>query len=413
MTVQNVSMRLENGWGYYTSFDKDYDGPGKPDQNPTSRDNQNSGAYIFRPSSSDQKPVILKQVSSTIYNTTIGVEVHAKFEVPWMKTVTRVMEGQPFLEIEYIVGPIPIEDGRGKEIISQLTGPIRNDGTFYTDSNGREFMERKRNYRPTWDLNVFEPIAGNYYPVNAAIYIEESSGAAIAVATDRSQGGASLRDGSLELMVQRRTLADDWRGVNEPMNETDSGMTAYPPYGNAERQGNGVVIKGKQFILIGNSGGATLARSMMDQAFVEPLVFVGSAPAETKPTFISSHINGIKEHIPPNVMLITRAVLYDEKTPTMLLRLGHQYGIGEDAILSLPVEVNLTSFLPGYEVVDVVETTLSANQEYQTWENNRLDWVGAEWEGVSSGTRKGHLPVQGTKIRLEPMDIRTFLVTVR
>jgi hypothetical protein len=405
MTVQNVSMKLGNDWGYYTSFDKDYDAPDKPDDNPTSRETQNSGAYI----SSDQKPVIVKQISSIIYNTTVGVEVHAKFEVPWIKTVTRVMTGQPYLEIEYTVGPIPIEDGRGKEVISRLSGPIKNDGTFYTDSNGREFQKRKRNYRPTWDLNVFEPVAGNYYPVNAALYIEESSGAAIAIATDRSQGGSSLEDGGLELMVQRRTLADDFRGVDEPMNETDLGITAYPPYGNATRQGNGVVIKGKQFILIGNNGGATLARSMMDQAFVEPMVFVGSAPAETKPKFTTSHIVGIDERVPPNVMLITRSVLYDEKTPTVLLRLGHQYGAGEDTILSQPVEVNLASFLPGYEIVDVLETTLSANQEYKVWQKGRLDWIGAERKFNSA--REGRL--QGTKIKLDPMDIRTFLITVR
>jgi hypothetical protein len=410
MTAHNVSMKLENEWGYYTSFDKAYDAPDKPDDNPTSRETQNSGAYIFRPSSSDQKPTILKQISSTIYKTTVGMEVHAKFEVPWIKTVTRVMKGQPYLEIEYTVGPIPIEDGRGKEVISRLSGPIKNDGTFYTDSNGREFMERKRNYRSTWDLNVFEPVAGNYYPVNAAIYIEESSGAAIAIATDRSQGGSSLHDGSLELMVQRRTLADDFRGVDEPMNETDSGITPYPPYGNATRQGDGVIIKGKQFILVGNNGGATLARSMMDRAFVEPIIFVGSAPVKTEPKFASSHIVGIKERVPPNVMLVTRSFLYDETSPTVLLRLGHQYGTGEDTILSKPVEVNLTSFLPGFEIVDVLETTLSANQGYEMGQKGRLDWIDAERKSNNSARERR---IQGSTIKLEPMDIRTFLVTVR
>jgi len=40
---------------------------------------------------------------------------------------------------------------------------IKNADIFYTDSNGLEMMERKFNYRPTWDLNVTEPAAGNYY----------------------------------------------------------------------------------------------------------------------------------------------------------------------------------------------------------------------------------------------------------
>lgn len=46
---------------------------------------------------------------------------------------------------------------------------------FYTDSNGREMLKRTRNYRPTWNLEVKEPVAGNYYPLTAAIYIQVSS----------------------------------------------------------------------------------------------------------------------------------------------------------------------------------------------------------------------------------------------
>jgi lysosomal alpha-mannosidase len=32
-------------------------------------------------------------------------------------------------------------------------------------------IERKLNYRPSWDLKVVQGVAGNYYPVNSAIYI--------------------------------------------------------------------------------------------------------------------------------------------------------------------------------------------------------------------------------------------------
>jgi hypothetical protein len=45
-------------------------------------------------------------------------------------------------------------------------------------------QKRKVNYRPTWNLTVTEPVAGNYYPVNAAIFMRDSS-AQLTILTDR------------------------------------------------------------------------------------------------------------------------------------------------------------------------------------------------------------------------------------
>ena len=39
------------------------------------------------------------------------------------------------------------------------------------------------------------------------------------VRVDRAQGAASIRDGEIEVMVHRRTLIDDARGVGEPLDE--------------------------------------------------------------------------------------------------------------------------------------------------------------------------------------------------
>ena len=38
-----------------------------------------------------------------------------------------------------------------------------------------------------------------------------------------SQGGSSLQDGEIEIMVHRRIQVDDNRGVQEPLNETMCG----------------------------------------------------------------------------------------------------------------------------------------------------------------------------------------------
>ena len=71
------------------------------------------------------------------------------------------------------------------------------------------------------EYNVTEPVAGNFYPINTAISIADDA-TAFGVAVDRAQGGASLVDGQIELMLHRRLLCDDARGVAEPLNETQS-----------------------------------------------------------------------------------------------------------------------------------------------------------------------------------------------
>jgi lysosomal alpha-mannosidase len=66
-------------------------------------------------------------------------------------------------------------------------------------------------------------VSSNYYPINSAIAIRDSStNRQFTVMNDRAQGGSSLTDGSIELMQNRRLLHDDLRGVWQPLNETNS-----------------------------------------------------------------------------------------------------------------------------------------------------------------------------------------------
>jgi hypothetical protein len=96
-------------------------------------------------------------------------------------------------------------DNVGKEIISRFKSDLLSDGLFYTDSNGREMLERKRNFRPTWSVNIKEPVSANYYPVTSRITLRDGD-EEFSILTDRAQGGTSLHDGEVELMASVMTF---------------------------------------------------------------------------------------------------------------------------------------------------------------------------------------------------------------
>jgi len=94
----------------------------------------------------------------------------------WAKQIVRLYADQPFLEFEYTIGPIDIADGLGKEVITRYaTRGFPTDKTWYTDSQGLEMQQRRYNFRPTWSLNVTEPVAGNYYPMNSAAFLRSDT----------------------------------------------------------------------------------------------------------------------------------------------------------------------------------------------------------------------------------------------
>ena len=397
------SLSIQQELGYYTSFNS---ARHKSADNST----QNSSAYIFRPSQPTQRLITVTPAvgKSSFVETAVGVIIETEFEQSWVKQSTRVFMNQPYVEIEYTVGPIPIDDGEGKEFVTKFCSPIKTGGVFFTDSNGREFLKRKRGYRPTWKLTEFEWVAGNYYPVNAAMYIEDEQ-SSLAVVVDRSQGGSSLANGCVEIMIHRRTLTDDARGVGEAMNETVGGMTPYPPYGNGERVGDGIIIKAKHRVMIGKgNAGASLARSQMDAAFAEPLVFVASAPKGSAVPFQKTSFSVLQNSLPDNVMLVTFTLLHGAPSTTFLVRLGHQYASNESASLSQTAHVNMERLLAGWKVTYMREKTLSGNQDFSEWQKRRLQWTGDanENDNTSSAT------VDSYDIELRPMEIRTFEVRV-
>lgn len=164
-------------------------------------ENRSSGAYIFRPDPQSKEQIVSTQAKIEVYRGKHVDEVHQTFN-EWVSQVVRVYKTEQFVEFEWMVGEIPIDDGKGKEIVSRFYSALKSKGEFYTDSNGREMLKRERNKR-TYKAKIEEPIAGNYYPVTTKIAIDDGE-QRLAVLTDRAQGGSSIFDGTVELMVSWR-----------------------------------------------------------------------------------------------------------------------------------------------------------------------------------------------------------------
>jgi lysosomal alpha-mannosidase len=65
-------------------------------------------------------------------------------------------------------------------------------------------IKRKLNFRPTWNLELQEPISGNYYPVTTKISVQDkNTKETFSVLTDRAQGASSLNNGEIELMASK------------------------------------------------------------------------------------------------------------------------------------------------------------------------------------------------------------------
>jgi hypothetical protein len=115
--------------------------------------------------------------------------------------------------------------------------------------------------------------------------------------------------------------------------------------------------------------------------------------------------------LPPNVQLMT---LPPRPDGTVLLRLSHQFGLGEGAPLSAPVKVDLSSlFCPSaLRIKNATEVSLTANQDKASMLRRRewaLSWPGADgskphpWRSAVFNYSARPL------VMLKPMQIKTFV----
>ena len=86
------------------------------------------------------------------------------------------------------------------------------EGTFYTDSNALEAIQRVGNYN--------SQTAANFFPIDAFVIVQDSSNhSCIVVQNEVSEAGSGYNNGRVELIINRRIFSDDKLGMSEPLNE--------------------------------------------------------------------------------------------------------------------------------------------------------------------------------------------------
>ncbi|CAB3384154.1 Hypothetical predicted protein [Cloeon dipterum] len=179
-----------------------------------------SGAYLFMPDPNSREPEkeVLQDDSQeiVIMSGPISSEVVVRYG-KLLTIVVRVFHATgPLSEgisIDTLVDFDSPPKNRETELFMRLVTDISNgqgpDGSvpeFYTDLNGFQMQKRVKVERIG--------IEGNYFPVTSMTYIQDG-GRRLSLLMGHSMGAASWQPGWLEVMLERRTLYDDSRGMGE------------------------------------------------------------------------------------------------------------------------------------------------------------------------------------------------------
>ncbi|XP_065891997.1 lysosomal alpha-mannosidase-like [Dysidea avara] len=383
--LSEVKVRLDQQFFWYWASDGH-----------NANSSQTSNAYVFRPNSSNVYDINENDnfAIASLLKGPVVQEVWQDFGT-YVGQQIRLYETVEYIELEYTIGPLPQSDKKGKEVISYYDTDLSTMKQWYTDANGREMQLRNLGGRQTWVWNNTAPIAGNYYPINSRIFIrDETAKSQVTVLTDRSHGGSSLRDGSLEIMVHRRLLNDD--SVGEHLNETG-------------QFGDGLIVRGTNLLVVDTIENSARIHRSVGEEMLLPAMMIFHRSTITPEEYVQSYnteYKGLATELPANVRLLTLQYVTDTE---ILLRLEHQYEVREDKTLSVPATVNIEDLFTNFVINSCDELILGGNENLSNVD--RLKWrtLPTDESDQYKGSKKvvNHLQ-DDLSVTLNPMEIRTF-----
>lgn len=210
---------------------------------------------------------------------------------------------------------------------------------------------------------------------------DASNGNRVTVLNDRSQGGSSLNEGEIELMIHRRLLMDDGRGVGEPLNETNQ----YNDYGLEQ--------KVRHWVVFSNDDSKDAARFHQFRQDLRPVEMFGEIDTETVEKMEQKKLFGRKKNM---------GLVKDDSDS--LLKFYLRYN-SEGSYMMRLHNMNENEGTEFDYSGKMYELTMTANQLKSDWEKKQMHW-NEEEEQESKGEEN-----DDGKLKVEPLEMRTFKIT--
>ncbi|KAL2300890.1 hypothetical protein Nmel_013784 [Mimus melanotis] len=173
----------------------------------TSKDK--SGAYLFLPDGeakpyTPRDPPVVRVMEGPLFS-----EVSSSYQ--HVQTVVRLynVPGVEGLSLD-VSCLVDIRDHINKELALRFSTDIESDDTFFTDLNG--FQIQPRRYQRKL------PLQANFYPMPAMAYIQDTQ-SRLTLLTAQALGVSSMHSGQLEVILDRRLMQDDNRGLGQGLKD--------------------------------------------------------------------------------------------------------------------------------------------------------------------------------------------------
>ena len=214
--------------GYYTSYDGSNSKVRPERSNP-------DGAYIFAPCENElQRYESIDKNKSFYQKNDHYTSIILRYPNSYLIII--IQNNNLNIYTESIFDPIPRKTDKGFNYLLVLDSNIDNlnkeynQPQIFTDSQGINMMQRIKDTRPNYKYELTEQVSSNFYPITSVVslYETENKKNKINIFSDRAQSAGVVNKGQIQLICQRFSTVDDWKGVGEGLYENSSMNRFFP-----------------------------------------------------------------------------------------------------------------------------------------------------------------------------------------